>query len=343
MADNDNQITPQRIDEIRNDAPSPAPARRKSRPGKSGNASAGRRGGTKIDRHAPQHQARVLAMQALYEDDLTEHGLDAILQHMGQQERQEHGDYYSRLRSAARKAIEEIGFLARNADFDPSGTTVSRFHDASENVLGTVFEAPDPESEDGDLPDESVWRYRTGVENTLTTLLTTHRDSAERSLQQAVAADPAIKDPPGFDALANLEADAVRRLASTLAREERTSRESLMNLMNRAVALARGVDANRTGIDPSIEKAAPAFPIPQLASIDRAVLRIAVYELLFEPDVPFKAAINEGVEIAKRYGGPNSGRFVNGVLRTISEGLPESRKEQQPHRRQGRSGQDERG
>jgi len=328
MANSDTQNTPGNSDESPKDGTFTTPARKKTRAGRSSGAAHAKRSRSRIDRRAPQHQARVLAMQALYEDDLTEHGLDDILQHMGQQERQEHGDYYTRLRSASRKAIEEIGFLARNADFDSTGTTVSRFHDASEDVLGTVFEVPEPESEDGDLPDESVWRYRTGVENALTTLLTTYRDSAERNLQPAAAAE----DEPAHAALANLEADALRGLERTLSREERTSRESLMDLMNRAVTLARGVDANRSGIDPSIEKAAPAFPIPQLASIDRAVLRIAVYELLFEPEVPFKAVINEGVEIAKRYGGPNSGRFVNGVLRTISEGLPESRKAQEPRR-----------
>jgi len=328
MVDDNTRNMPQPSETAPSNATPPAPPRKKSWPNKSGGASAARRAGARIDHRAPQHQARVLVMQALYEDDLTEHGLDDILQHMGQQERQEHGDYYTRLRSASRKAIEEIGFLARNADFDSTGTTVSRFHDASEDVLVTVFEVPEPESEDGDLPDESVWRYRTVVENALTTLLTTYRDSAERNLQPAAAAE----DEPAHAALANLEADALRGLERTLSREERTSRESLMDLMNRAVTLARGVVANRTGIDPSIEKAAPAFPIPQLASIDRAILRIAVYELLFEPEVPFKAVINEGVEIAKRYGGPNSGRFVNGVLRTISEGLPESRKAQEPRR-----------
>jgi N utilization substance protein B len=72
-------------------------------------------------------------------------------------------------------------------------------------------------------------------------------------------------------------------------------------------------------IDPLIAEAAPAFPLPQLAGTDRAVLRLAVFELLHRPEVPMKAAINEAVEIAKHYGGANSGRFVNGVLGTIAE------------------------
>jgi N utilization substance protein B len=64
-------------------------------------------------------------------------------------------------------------------------------------------------------------------------------------------------------------------------------------------------------------RAAPAFPIAQLPAVDRTVLRLAIYELLEERDVPPKAAINEAVELAKRFGGDNSGRFVNGVLGTV--------------------------
>lgn len=91
-----------------------------------------------------------------------------------------------------------------------------------------------------------------------------------------------------------------------------------------AVRLVRGVHDRLAEIDPYITDAAPAFPMPQLASIDRSVLRLAVYELLFERDVPYRAVINEAVEIAKRFGGPSSGRFVNGVLGTIVDRIPES-------------------
>jgi N utilization substance protein B len=84
-----------------------------------------------------------------------------------------------------------------------------------------------------------------------------------------------------------------------------------------AERIARGVEQHRGRIDGYIAEAAPAFPVPQLASVDRNVLRLAIYELLREPDVPLKAAINEAVELAKRYGGLNSSRFVNGVLGTV--------------------------
>ncbi|MGI8485810.1 MAG: transcription antitermination factor NusB [Thermomicrobiales bacterium] len=87
--------------------------------------------------------------------------------------------------------------------------------------------------------------------------------------------------------------------------------------------LTTGVVSHLAEIDAAIGKAAPAFPVDQLASIDRNVLRIAIYELLYEHNVPPKAAINEAIEIAKHYGGPSSGKFINGVLGTIMRGLPE--------------------
>ena len=83
--------------------------------------------------------------------------------------------------------------------------------------------------------------------------------------------------------------------------------------------LVRGTLAARDELDPLIAAAAPAFPLAQVPSVDRNVLRLAVFELLNEPEVPAKAAINEAVELAKRFGGANSGRFVNGVLGTVAE------------------------
>lgn len=92
-----------------------------------------------------------------------------------------------------------------------------------------------------------------------------------------------------------------------------------------AIALLEGVTSHLDEIDPVIRVAAPQFPVDQLAIVDRNVLRLAIYELHYVPDVPYKVAINEAVEIAKRFGGPNSGRFVNGVLGTISRQLPPER------------------
>lgn len=94
------------------------------------------------------------------------------------------------------------------------------------------------------------------------------------------------------------------------------------NVAKRATKLVQGVIDHLGEIDPYIATAAPAFPVAQLAAIDRCVLRVAVYELtITNDDVPYKVAINEAVEIAKRYGGDNSGRFVNGVLGTIARSV----------------------
>ena len=97
-------------------------------------------------------------------------------------------------------------------------------------------------------------------------------------------------------------------------------------LRDRVERLTHGVLAAQSRIDLLIGAAAPAFPIRQFSGVDRNVLRLATYELLEEDDVPVSVAINEAVELAKRFGGENSGRFVNGTLGTISERLGEPRR-----------------
>ena len=75
-----------------------------------------------------------------------------------------------------------------------------------------------------------------------------------------------------------------------------------------------GVIEHLGDIDATITRFAPAWPLAQMAIIDRNILRIGVYELYWNTNVPKKVAINEAIEIAKTYGGPSSGKFVNGVL-----------------------------
>jgi transcription antitermination protein NusB len=120
------------------------------------------------------------------------------------------------------------------------------------------------------------------------------------------------------------EADiADRDVASVLQRyiDDRSWHQPVRRYVERLVT---GVQTHQVAIDAQISDAAPAFPIEQLPAVDRNVLRIAIYELTEETDVPLKAAINEAVEIAKQYGGENSGRFVNGVLGTIASNLASS-------------------
>jgi transcription antitermination protein NusB len=70
-------------------------------------------------------------------------------------------------------------------------------------------------------------------------------------------------------------------------------------------------------IDEKLAQAAFHRPLSQMASVEKSILRLAICEILFDNAVPAPAAINEAVEIAKTYGGDNSGRFINGVLGTI--------------------------
>ena len=83
--------------------------------------------------------------------------------------------------------------------------------------------------------------------------------------------------------------------------------------------LVKGVTEKLPQIDKVIEKAAPEWPIEQITIVDRNVLRIGLYELLYgnKEEVPPKVAINEAIELAKTFGGESSGKFINGVLGTI--------------------------
>ena len=82
--------------------------------------------------------------------------------------------------------------------------------------------------------------------------------------------------------------------------------------------LVNGVLNNIDKLDDYIRKFAIAWPVDQLSLIDRNILRIAIHEILMEKIVPLKVAINEAIELAKKFGGDNSARFVNGVLSSVS-------------------------
>ncbi len=96
-----------------------------------------------------------------------------------------------------------------------------------------------------------------------------------------------------------------------------------------AEALVRGVAAHRRAIDDAIERVSTHWRLDRMAKVDRNVLRLAVYELL-ETDVPIKVAINEAIELGKKYGSEGTGAFVNGVLDKIASGLPAERRADAP-------------
>lgn len=95
-------------------------------------------------------------------------------------------------------------------------------------------------------------------------------------------------------------------------------------------SLVKGIMEFKPKIDKIIEKAAPEWPLEQITIVDRNVLRIGLYELLFgdHKEVPPKVAINEAIELAKTYGGESSGKFINGVLGTVYREIGEPGKDE---------------
>jgi len=104
--------------------------------------------------------------------------------------------------------------------------------------------------------------------------------------------------------------EALARLGAgeTLAQEARSFSEELV----------KGVLQNKSELDALIKKFAPAFPPEQMSIIDRNILRLAIFEILFDDKTPFKVAINEAVELAKEFGSDSSPRLINGVLGSIT-------------------------
>ena len=99
--------------------------------------------------------------------------------------------------------------------------------------------------------------------------------------------------------------------------------------------LLEGAMAKQPELDMVIEKAAPEWPIDRISPVDRNILRLGLYELLFadRKEVPAKVAINEAIELAKQFGGDNSSRFVNGVLGAVYKEIGEPGKEEQSKRK----------
>lgn len=94
--------------------------------------------------------------------------------------------------------------------------------------------------------------------------------------------------------------------------------------------LVKGVIENQEKLDKIIEKSAPEWPLEQITIIDRNILRLGLYELLFgsRKEVPPKVAINEAIELAKGFSGESSGKFVNGVLGTVYREIGEPQKDE---------------
>jgi len=114
------------------------------------------------------------------------------------------------------------------------------------------------------------------------------------------------------------EVDSVVRRPGTVV--ERLLSEADFSEENSAFVreLVDGTVLNKDEIDRNIQRFAPAWPVEQIAMVDRNILRLAIFEILFDNKVPVKVAVNEAVELAKTFGSENSARFINGVLGSVS-------------------------
>jgi transcription antitermination protein NusB len=104
-------------------------------------------------------------------------------------------------------------------------------------------------------------------------------------------------------------------------------RPSPKNVRDFAEALIQGVLANQADIDARIRKCTANYELHRIAVADRNILRVAIYEMLHCHEVPPIVSINEAIEIAKRFGTEDSGRFVNGILDRVRSDLPRSARE----------------
>ncbi len=134
----------------------------------------------------------------------------------------------------------------------------------------------------------------------------TRRMAREAALQVLFAADHAN---------AELDVEAVRASFEDVCAQFNLPQRTHV----RALELAVGVASNRKEIDLEIARASEHWKVERLAAVDRAVLRIAAFELLYEPTTPTEVVIDEAVEVARRFAGDKSPSFVNGVLDLVAK------------------------
>lgn len=111
------------------------------------------------------------------------------------------------------------------------------------------------------------------------------------------------------------------RAFAALYRADQLHIDTVEGLSGRAERLARGALSHRAEIDRLIDSAAEHWTVDRMPAVDRALLRLATYELAHEPETPTAVILSETVRIAKEYSTQNSGRFINGVLATLAREL----------------------
>jgi len=114
------------------------------------------------------------------------------------------------------------------------------------------------------------------------------------------------------------EIDSVGREAETVIERSLASAEMTGENSGFMRELVNGTLQHREEIDKQIKELAPAWPLEQLAMVDRNILRLAIFEIIYDNKVPVNAAVNEAVELAKLFGSESSAKFINGVLGAVS-------------------------
>lgn len=104
------------------------------------------------------------------------------------------------------------------------------------------------------------------------------------------------------------------------------------NVRDFAKPLIEGMAANLPEIDDRIRKYCENYEFNRISAVDRNILRLAIYEMLHRDDIPPVVSINEAIELAKTFGGPDSGRFVNGILDRVKDDLKRPLREAAPGR-----------
>ncbi len=99
-----------------------------------------------------------------------------------------------------------------------------------------------------------------------------------------------------------------------------------------AQPLIDGMVAHLSEIDDRIRKYCENYDFRRISAVDRNVLRLAIFEMLFREDIPPVVSINEAIELAKTFGGPDSGRFVNGILDRVKDDLTRPLREAAPQK-----------
>jgi len=119
------------------------------------------------------------------------------------------------------------------------------------------------------------------------------------------------------------ELDCTKHKAEETSARQRAGETLTQETLGFSEELVKGVLQHKSELDALIEKFAPAFPVEQMPIIDRNILRLAIYEILFSDKTPFKVAINEAIELAKGFGSDSSPRLINGILgsMTIERGV----------------------